>query len=81
MTRPAPRQSHRRALLQCWQQCEVDSVLAMAVDSLGSSYRKPGAMALFDAQGGLSGSLSGGCLDAEIAEHARICLQQRRPQR
>ena len=56
-------------------------MLAMAVDSLGSSYRKPGAMALFDAQGGLSGSLSGGCLDAEIAEHARICLQQRRPQR
>ncbi len=81
MIRTAPSQSHRRALLAAWTQCGDDCVLAMAVDSLGSSYRKPGAMALFDAQGGLSGSLSGGCLDAEIAEQARGCLSQRRPRR
>lgn len=81
MIRTAPAQSHRSAVLQCWQRSVADTVLAMAVDSLGSSYRKPGAMALFDDNGGLSGSLSGGCLDAEIAEHAKTCLSERRPRR
>ena len=46
-------------------------VLATLVDVKGSSYKKPGAMMLVDESGNTHGLLSGGCLEADIAEHAR----------
>ncbi|WP_154223827.1 XdhC family protein [Marinicella rhabdoformis] len=46
-------------------------VLATLVDVKGSSYKKPGAMLLVETDGQTHGLLSGGCLEADIAEHAR----------
>ncbi len=45
-------------------------VLATLVDVKGSSYKKPGAMLLIEKNGQTHGLLSGGCLEADIAEHA-----------
>ncbi|MEO6688428.1 MAG: XdhC family protein [Dokdonella sp.] len=49
-------------------------VLAVVVDSSGSTYRKPGALILVDAAGVRVGALSGGCLEAELEMHARAVL-------
>jgi xanthine/CO dehydrogenase XdhC/CoxF family maturation factor len=44
--------------------------LATLVETRGSTYRKPGARMLVDANGGTTGVLSGGCLEDEIARKA-----------
>jgi xanthine/CO dehydrogenase XdhC/CoxF family maturation factor len=46
-------------------------VLATLVSVEGSSYRRAGARALFEADGGRLGSVSGGCLEEDISERAR----------
>jgi xanthine/CO dehydrogenase XdhC/CoxF family maturation factor len=50
-------------------------VLATVVSTDGSTYRKPGARMLIDAEGGSCGLLSGGCLEGDLAEHARAVLE------
>lgn len=40
----------------------------------GHSYRKPGAVMLFDCEGPAAGSLSPGCLEADLTEHARTVI-------
>jgi xanthine/CO dehydrogenase XdhC/CoxF family maturation factor len=45
--------------------------LATLVDTEGSTYRCTGARALITASGEVVGLLSGGCLEADVAEHAR----------
>jgi xanthine dehydrogenase accessory factor len=45
-------------------------VLATLIRVQGSSYKKPGAMMLVEADRTTHGLLSGGCLEADIAEHA-----------
>ena len=49
-------------------------ILATVVKTLGPTYRKAGAMILLDANGQHSGLLSGGCLEADLGEHARKTL-------
>jgi xanthine/CO dehydrogenase XdhC/CoxF family maturation factor len=44
--------------------------LATLVRSKGSSYRRPGARMLICADGATAGSLSGGCLEEEVAQRA-----------
>ncbi|MEJ7612903.1 MAG: XdhC/CoxI family protein [Candidatus Fervidibacter sacchari] len=46
------------------------------IDTSGSTPQKPGAKAIFRADGGLSGTLGGGCLEAEARRVALECLQQ-----
>ena len=48
------------------------------MDTSGSTPQKPGAKAIFRADGGLSGTLGGGCLEAEARRVALECLQQGR---
>jgi xanthine/CO dehydrogenase XdhC/CoxF family maturation factor len=48
------------------------AVLATVVRVKGSSYRLPGARMLIDAAGGRTGSVSGGCLEADIARRGRL---------
>jgi xanthine dehydrogenase accessory factor len=43
-------------------------VLAVVLQTTGSTYRKPGAIVLLDASGVRAGTLSGGCLETEL-EH------------
>jgi len=49
-------------------------VLATVVATAGSTYRKPGARMLIMADGRHVGLLSGGCLEADLAIHARGVL-------
>ncbi|MGA9584348.1 MAG: XdhC family protein [Terracidiphilus sp.] len=47
-----------------------DYVLATVVEVDGPSYRKPGARMLIAADGRRAGTVSGGCLEAEVAKRA-----------
>lgn len=46
-------------------------VLGTVIATEGSTYRKPGAMMLIAADNGYCGLISGGCLEADLAAHAR----------
>src|SRR5579859_5500802 len=50
------------------------AVLATVVATAGSTYRKPGARMLIMSDGSYFGLLSGGCLEADLAIHARQVL-------
>jgi xanthine/CO dehydrogenase XdhC/CoxF family maturation factor len=54
-------------------------VLATVVATAGSTYRKAGARMLILANGGHVGLLSGGCLEADLKEHADEVLRSRIP--
>jgi xanthine dehydrogenase accessory factor len=45
--------------------------LGVMVHTEGSTYRKPGALVLIAADGRYAGLLSGGCLEGDLAAHAR----------
>lgn len=53
----------------------VKTVLATVVDVKGSSYRLPGARMLIGENGEIFGTVSGGCLEADVLERARRVLQ------
>ncbi|MGB6192368.1 MAG: XdhC/CoxI family protein, partial [Terracidiphilus sp.] len=57
-------------ILSLWHQLEdagADYILATVVAVEGSSYRKPGARMLLAQDGRRAGTISGGCLEAEVA--------------
>lgn len=60
-------------LLDAWhrQKDETEWVLGTIIGTLGSSYRKAGAMMLFNGLGQQYGLLSGGCLEADLLKHAQ----------
>ncbi len=53
--------------------------LATLVRARGSSYRRPGARMLIAADGTTVGTLSGGCLEEEVAVHAQQVLETATP--
>jgi len=53
--------------------------LATLVRTHGSSYRRPGARMLICADGARAGSLSGGCLEEEVARRALEVMSDGRP--
>jgi xanthine/CO dehydrogenase XdhC/CoxF family maturation factor len=60
-------------ILALWRELEsagADYVLATVVAVEGSSYRKPGALMLLTADGQRIGTVSGGCLEAQVATRA-----------
>lgn len=60
-------------ILPLWRELEAasaDYVLATVVVVEGSSYRKPGACMLLAPDGRRAGTVSGGCLEAEVAQRA-----------
>jgi xanthine dehydrogenase accessory factor len=60
-------------ILALWRELEAagaDYVLATVVAVEGSSYRKPGALMLLTANGRRMGTVSGGCLEAQVASRA-----------
>ena len=56
------------------------SVLATVVDVKGSSYRLPGAKMLITETGESFGTVSGGCLEADVLERAKQVLKTGVPQ-
>jgi xanthine dehydrogenase accessory factor len=59
----------RRRIVRLWQQGSATALVTL-VRAAGSSYRKPGARLLLDAQGEYAGTISGGCLEAEVIRKA-----------
>jgi len=60
-------------ILPLWRELEAagaDYVLATVVAVEGSSYRKPGACMLLAPDGRRAGTVSGGCLEAQVARRA-----------
>jgi xanthine dehydrogenase accessory factor len=60
-------------ILPLWRELEANSadfVLATVVAVEGSSYRKPGACMLLAPDGRRAGTVSGGCLEAQVASRA-----------
>jgi xanthine/CO dehydrogenase XdhC/CoxF family maturation factor len=55
------------------------AILATVVDVKGSSYRLPGARMLIDENGRSVGTVSGGCLEADVLEHAERVLKTNAP--
>lgn len=62
-------------LLQDWRRKPRPVVAALVTATSGSSYRKPGALALIDADGLAIGCISGGCLEADLVAAAQQALQ------
>lgn len=52
--------------------------LATLVTARGSSYRRPGARMLIAADGSTAGSLSGGCLEAEVVEQGLAVTREQK---
>ena len=60
-------------ILALWRSAEaasLDYVLAAVAAVVGASYRKPGARLILAADGRRAGTVSGGCLEAEVARRA-----------
>lgn len=55
------------------------TILATVVDVVGSGYRRPGARMLIDQNGYGVGTVSGGCLEADVLERAKKILQTNEP--
>lgn len=55
--------------------CETGGVLAVITQIVGTSYRNLGTMMAFGPQGERTGSLSSGCIEDDIAEHAAEALK------
>jgi xanthine dehydrogenase accessory factor len=56
------------------------AALATVVDVQGSAYRRPGAKVLIADDGGMAGSVSGGCLEADVREVALAVIRDGIPQ-
>lgn len=70
-----------RHLLDDWRARPRSAVAALVVATQGSTYRKPGALALVDGEGLVAGCISGGCLEAELVEDAHSALAAGTPRR
>ncbi|MDQ2746372.1 MAG: XdhC family protein, partial [Acidobacteriota bacterium] len=55
------------------------AILATVADVVGSGYRRPGARMLIDENGYSIGTVSGGCLEADVLERAKRVLQTGEP--
>lgn len=56
-----------------------NAILATVVSLEGSGYRRPGARMLIDENGYSIGTVSGGCLEADVLERAKKVLQTGEP--
>src|SRR4051812_37659014 len=69
-----------RAIIERIECLEDNAVLATLVDLKESGYRLAGARMLIEASGRTTGTLSGGCLEADIIERAKKVLMTGEPQ-
>ena len=68
---------HLLHVLRHWAPKKDDHrwLLATVIATEGSSYRKAGAMMLFNDSGEQLGVVSGGCLESDVLHQARICWE------
>ena len=67
----------RRRICELWERGDA-SALVTLVRVEGSSYRRVGARLLIAANGDYAGSVSGGCLEAEVVRKAQWLVRDRR---
>lgn len=65
----------RRRIVRQWKRGAA-KVLATLVRVEGSSYRRPGAHLLINADGEYAGTISGGCLEAEVVRKAAWMVRE-----
>lgn len=68
-------------IVRAWELClslGKNAALVTVVHLEGSSYRRPGARMLVDADGRITGSISGGCLEGDALRKALYVMQQGR---
>ena len=65
--------------IERWRRQSEPIAVATLVGVRGSAPRLPGARFCVTAGGEVSGSVSGGCIEADLAEHARDVLETGRP--
>ena len=71
--------SEFRPILDAIRSASGPFLLATLVRVEGSSYRQPGARLLMDAKGPVHGSLSGGCLEADVFARGQECFTTGKP--
>ncbi|HEU4619643.1 MAG TPA: XdhC family protein, partial [Gammaproteobacteria bacterium] len=64
---------------EAWRATGRPLALATVYETLGSTYTKAGHRILIAADGVYQGLVSGGCLEGDIAEHARRVIERREP--
>ena len=64
-----------RDIVRLWRQDEVVALVTL-VRAEGSSYRRPGARLLLAAKGEYAGTISGGCLEAEVVRKAAWLVRE-----
>jgi len=72
----------QRAVVEAARELRADGrafALTLVVETEGSTYRKPGALALVADDGRRVGVISGGCLEPGLVELARAALAAREP--
>jgi xanthine dehydrogenase accessory factor len=62
-----------------WHAEGKDAALATVVKTSGSTPRREGAKLLVDTDGHLIGSVSGGCVETDVAMHALEALKEGKP--
>ena len=67
----------RRRICQLWDRGD-SAALVTLVRVEGSSYRRTGARLLIAADGDYAGSISGGCLEAEVIRKAQWLVRDRK---
>jgi xanthine/CO dehydrogenase XdhC/CoxF family maturation factor len=65
----------RRRIVRQWREGGARALVTL-VRAEGSSYRRPGAHLLVGAEGGYAGSISGGCLEAEVVRKAAWMVRE-----
>ena len=69
-----------REIIALWEKHRPGvSALATLVRTIGSSYRRPGARMLITSSGETAGALSAGCIEDEVALHAREVIVSGQP--
>lgn len=58
-----------------WRKAGIDLALATVIHTEGSTYSKAGRQILIRANGQHAGLVSGGCLEGDLAEHARKVIE------
>jgi xanthine dehydrogenase accessory factor len=67
-----------KTLETCWE-TKSQAAIATIVQTSGSTYRSAGAKSIILADGTILGTLSGGCIESDIFEHAKTVMSSQVP--
>ncbi|MFJ1245021.1 XdhC family protein, partial [Bacillus amyloliquefaciens] len=68
-----------QTLQSCWEKGAC-AAIATIIDKQGSTYRGTGAKSVILPDGTIIGTLSGGCVEGDIYEHAKRVIETGIPQ-